>query len=198
MFSMFSFDLYVPPYSRSAIRHRKNFWAFTGPRLDFGLILLISSMIIHRSFTGPTHLLSANAWGPVSFAVSVLSPCFLSVLSRCYVCAPSISYHYVLSMLFLCSPVCSLFVFCLWFFFLYVFYLYTLYSIYIYVPHVLSPLFSMLLFYRCVPCKSSLLSWYLSYLLYFLDMFSVLFRERCQSMFCLCCRYVLFSLLFSL
>ena len=28
-------------------------------------------MIIHRSFTGPTHLLSANVWGPVSFAVSV-------------------------------------------------------------------------------------------------------------------------------
>ena len=40
-------------------RHRKNFWGFTGPRIDFGLILLISNMIIHRSFTSPTHLLSA-------------------------------------------------------------------------------------------------------------------------------------------
>ena len=52
------------------LRHRENFWAFTGPRRDFGLILLILNMIIHRSFTGPTHLLSANVRGPVSFAVS--------------------------------------------------------------------------------------------------------------------------------
>ena len=51
-------------------RHRENFWAFTRLRIDFGLILLISDMIIHRSFTGPTHLLSANVWGPISFAVS--------------------------------------------------------------------------------------------------------------------------------
>ena len=51
-------------------RHRENFWAFTGPRIDFDLILLILNMIIHRSFTGPTHLLSANVRGPVSFAVS--------------------------------------------------------------------------------------------------------------------------------
>ena len=54
-------------------RHRENFWAFTRPRIDFGLILLISNMIIHRSFTGPTHLLSANFRGPVSFAVSELA-----------------------------------------------------------------------------------------------------------------------------
>ena len=53
-------------------RHRENFWAFTGLTIDFGLILLISNMIIHRSFTGPTHLLSANVQGPVSFVVSVL------------------------------------------------------------------------------------------------------------------------------
>ena len=51
-------------------RHCENFWAFTGPRRDFGLILLISNMIIYRSFTGPTHLLSVNVRGPVSFAVS--------------------------------------------------------------------------------------------------------------------------------
>ena len=51
-------------------RHRENFWAFTGPKRDFGLILLILNMIIHRSFTGPTHLLSANVRGPVSFVVS--------------------------------------------------------------------------------------------------------------------------------
>ena len=51
-------------------RHRENFWAFTRPGIDFGLILLISNMIIHRSFTGPTHLLSANVRGPVSFTVS--------------------------------------------------------------------------------------------------------------------------------
>ena len=42
----------------------------TGPRIDFGLFLLISNMIIHRNFTGPTHLLSANVRVPVSFAVS--------------------------------------------------------------------------------------------------------------------------------
>ena len=41
-------------------RHRENFWAFTGPRIDFGLILLMSNMIIHMSFTGVTHLLSAS------------------------------------------------------------------------------------------------------------------------------------------
>ena len=53
-------------------RHRENFWAFTGPRRDFGLILLISNMIIHRSFTSPTHLLSSNVRGTFSFAVSVI------------------------------------------------------------------------------------------------------------------------------
>ena len=31
-------------------------------------------MIIHRCFTGPIHLSSANVWGPVSFAVSVHVP----------------------------------------------------------------------------------------------------------------------------
>ena len=51
-------------------RHRENFWAFTGPRIDFGLILLLSNMIIHRSYTGPTHVLSANVRGQVSFAES--------------------------------------------------------------------------------------------------------------------------------
>ena len=56
------------------LRHRENFWAFTGPKRDFGLILLILNMIIHRSFTGPTHLLSANVRGPVSFAVSAVCP----------------------------------------------------------------------------------------------------------------------------
>ena len=54
-------------------RHCENFWAFTGLRTDFGLILLISNMVIHRSFTGPTHLLSANIRGPVSFTVSANS-----------------------------------------------------------------------------------------------------------------------------
>ena len=51
-------------------RHRENIWVFTRPKRNFGLILLISNMIIHRSFTGPTHLLSANVQGLVSFAVS--------------------------------------------------------------------------------------------------------------------------------
>ena len=51
-------------------RHRKNFWPFTGPKRDFGLILLILNMIIHKSFTGPAHSLLANVRGPVSFAVS--------------------------------------------------------------------------------------------------------------------------------
>ena len=52
-------------------RHRENFRALTRPRIDFGLIFLISNMIIHRRFTGPTHLLSANVCGPVSVTVSV-------------------------------------------------------------------------------------------------------------------------------
>ena len=50
-------------------RHRKNFWAFTGPRPWF--CWYQTCMVIHRSFSGPTHLLSANVGGPVSFAVSV-------------------------------------------------------------------------------------------------------------------------------
>ena len=54
------------------LRHRENFWAFSGPRTNFGLILLKSNMVIHWSFTGPTHVLSANVWGPVSFAVSAV------------------------------------------------------------------------------------------------------------------------------
>ena len=37
-------------------RHSENFWAFTGPRRYFCLIWLTLNMIIHRSFTGPTHL----------------------------------------------------------------------------------------------------------------------------------------------
>ena len=55
---------------RICIRHRENFWAFTGPKMDFGMILLILNMIIQRNFTGPTHFLSANVLGPVSLAVS--------------------------------------------------------------------------------------------------------------------------------
>ena len=70
-------------------RHRENFWAFTGPRRDFGLILLILNMIIHRRFTGPTHLLSANVRGPVSFAVSALPE---PMLTQIYV---AISYDVV-------------------------------------------------------------------------------------------------------
>ena len=61
-------------------RHRENFWAFTGPRTHFGLILLISNMFIQKSFTGPTHLLLANVRGPVSFAVSAGGPKFLQDL----------------------------------------------------------------------------------------------------------------------
>ena len=61
----------LPIHSDICGRHCENFWTFTGPRIDFGLILLISNMIIHRSFTSsPTHLLSANVQGLVSFAVS--------------------------------------------------------------------------------------------------------------------------------
>ena len=51
-------------------RHCENFWAFSRLRTDFALILLISNMVVHRSFTGPTHFLSANVRGPVSFVVS--------------------------------------------------------------------------------------------------------------------------------
>ena len=53
-------------------RHSENFLAFTGPRRDFGLILLILNMIIQKSFTSPTDLLSANVQGLVSFDVSVV------------------------------------------------------------------------------------------------------------------------------
>ena len=54
-----------------SLKHRENSWAFNGSRIDFVVVLLISNIIIHRSFTGPTHLLSVNVPGPVSFAVSV-------------------------------------------------------------------------------------------------------------------------------
>ena len=60
-----------PTFWKSLSRHCENFWAFTGPRRDFCLILLILNMIIHRSFIGPTHLLSANIRGRVCSAVSV-------------------------------------------------------------------------------------------------------------------------------
>ena len=59
-------------------RHRKNFRAFTGQSWDIGLILLILNMILHKNFTGPTHFLSANVRGPVSFAVS---DCYLVFFS---------------------------------------------------------------------------------------------------------------------
>ena len=55
------------PYSR----HNENFWAFTGPRIDFSLILLIN--IKHdytQEFYRSYHLLSANVRGPISFAMS--------------------------------------------------------------------------------------------------------------------------------
>ena len=62
------FSTYISPAKH---RHRKNVWAFTGPRRDFGLILLILNMIIHESFTGPTLFFSsANVRGPLSFVVS--------------------------------------------------------------------------------------------------------------------------------
>ena len=53
-----------------SVRHRENFWDFTRPRRDFCQILPILNMIVHKSFTGPAHFLSANVRGPVSFAVS--------------------------------------------------------------------------------------------------------------------------------
>ena len=48
----------------------KTFGLLPRLRIDFGLILLILNMIIHRSFTGPTWFLSANVPGPVSSRVS--------------------------------------------------------------------------------------------------------------------------------
>ena len=47
-------------------RHCRNFWAFTRPRRQFGLILLILN-IIHKGFTGATPFVSANIRGPVRF-----------------------------------------------------------------------------------------------------------------------------------
>ena len=55
-------------------RRRENIWSFTSPMRDFGLILLILNMIMCKSFTGPTHFLSANVRGPVSFGVSDITP----------------------------------------------------------------------------------------------------------------------------
>ena len=63
-------------YTFAIYRHCENFWAFTRPRRDFGLILLIANIIIHKSFTGPTHLLLANVrvqsigkyWGVWNYA----------------------------------------------------------------------------------------------------------------------------------
>ena len=56
-------------------RHCENFWAFTRPRRDFDLILLISNMItVHRGFTGPTYLLSS------SVAISIIEV-FVSIIS---------------------------------------------------------------------------------------------------------------------
>ena len=60
-------------YFRPAIcRHRENFWAFARPRTDFCLILLILNMVIHRTFTGPTHLLSLVSFGVSEYA---MAPC---------------------------------------------------------------------------------------------------------------------------
>ena len=53
--------------------------SFTRQRPDFGLILLISNMVIHRSFTSPIHLLSANIRGTASFAMSDMTFFFISV-----------------------------------------------------------------------------------------------------------------------
>ena len=39
-------------------------------------------MIIHRSFTGPTHLLSANVRGPVS--LNIVLPCLVNVFHFCH------------------------------------------------------------------------------------------------------------------
>ena len=48
----------------------KNFWAIMRLRMDLGLIYLISDMITHQIFTGPTHFyFTKNVWGPVSFAL---------------------------------------------------------------------------------------------------------------------------------
>ena len=88
--------------SKLIVRHRENFWAFTGPRIDCGLILLISNMIIRRSFTGPTQLLSAHVRGPVSFAVSALWPSdtiwrhgSVSTLAQVMACCLTTSSHYL-------------------------------------------------------------------------------------------------------
>ena len=44
--------------TREINRHRENFWDFiTGPRRDFGPILLILNVVVHRSLTGLTHFL---------------------------------------------------------------------------------------------------------------------------------------------
>ena len=56
-------------------RNCKKFWAFTGPKRNFGLILLISNMIIHGGFYRPTHTELANVRGLVSYSVSVHMSC---------------------------------------------------------------------------------------------------------------------------
>ena len=60
---------YAKPLPEPILRHRENFGAFTGPKGDFGLILLILNMIIHKCFSGLTQFLPVNVRGPVSFVV---------------------------------------------------------------------------------------------------------------------------------
>ena len=58
------------------LRHHENFEGFTGRRMDLGLILLISNMIILRNFASSTLFLSVSVQGPASFGVSETGPLF--------------------------------------------------------------------------------------------------------------------------
>ena len=72
---------FVPKIS-SPNRHRENFGAFTGPKGNFGLILLILNMIIHKSFTSPTQFLPVNVRWLVSLAVFVTKYWLISLCPR--------------------------------------------------------------------------------------------------------------------
>ena len=53
----------------SLAQTQQNFWAFKGPKMDLGLIMLTLNIVIHRGFTGPIHFLSQNVYGPIHFMV---------------------------------------------------------------------------------------------------------------------------------
>ena len=62
----------------------KHFWAFAGPRMASGLILMIFNMVIPMSFTSPTHRLAINVWSAhwgLNKMVAILQTTFSNAFS---------------------------------------------------------------------------------------------------------------------